>query len=152
MVKDGRRREPEAVDACCFSVPSQHELLVEGRKICGSAQVRARGVFLQHGSILIKADPLHIHSAISVGGKSSEDSLKRLGASITSVYDHIRNGVAIEELCTQITRSFEENFDTRLIADGMTPDESMLKGALLRNKYMTDMWNLEGKKKAVWGT
>jgi len=41
---------------CCFSVPAQYELLAGGRKICGSAQMRVRGVFLQHGSIPLSLD------------------------------------------------------------------------------------------------
>lgn len=35
----------------CFAVPTGADLEVGGRKICGSAQVRRSGWFLQHGSI-----------------------------------------------------------------------------------------------------
>jgi lipoate-protein ligase A len=35
----------------CFAVPTGADLEVRGRKICGSAQVRRGGWFLQHGSI-----------------------------------------------------------------------------------------------------
>jgi lipoate-protein ligase A len=35
----------------CFAVPTGADLEVGGRKICGSAQVRRDGWFLQHGSI-----------------------------------------------------------------------------------------------------
>ncbi len=35
----------------CFAVPTGADLDVRGRKICGSAQVRRLGWFLQHGSI-----------------------------------------------------------------------------------------------------
>jgi len=48
------------LDAFCFSSPSRYELLVDGKKICGSAQVRTHGFFLQHGSILIDFDPAKI--------------------------------------------------------------------------------------------
>jgi len=37
----------------CFAVPAAGEILVAGRKLVGSAQVRKRGAFLQHGSILL---------------------------------------------------------------------------------------------------
>jgi lipoate-protein ligase A len=39
-------------DAACFAEPSAGELVVNGRKLVGSAQVRERGALLQHGSIL----------------------------------------------------------------------------------------------------
>jgi lipoate-protein ligase A len=37
----------------CFAMPMGGEILVQGRKLVGSAQVRRRDVFLQHGSILM---------------------------------------------------------------------------------------------------
>ena len=42
--------------AACFAEPSAGELVVDGRKLVGSAQVRERGALLQHGSILIDDD------------------------------------------------------------------------------------------------
>lgn len=46
----GRRGAYGAGDAC-FAAPVGADLQVNGRKICGSAQKRRRGHFLQHGSI-----------------------------------------------------------------------------------------------------
>jgi lipoate-protein ligase A len=42
--------------AACFAEPSEGELVVAGRKLVGSAQLRERGALLQHGSILIEDD------------------------------------------------------------------------------------------------
>lgn len=49
--------EKKEKDPACFSSPSWYEIMVNGRKIIGSAQRRMRGAFLQHGSILIDYDP-----------------------------------------------------------------------------------------------
>src|SRR5438132_10802731 len=38
----------------CFDRPSAHEILLDGRKLVGSAQMRRGGGLLQHGSILIE--------------------------------------------------------------------------------------------------
>lgn len=46
--------------AACFAEPSAGELVVDGRKLVGSAQVRERGALLQHGSILIDDDQSRI--------------------------------------------------------------------------------------------
>jgi lipoate-protein ligase A len=40
----------------CFDVPAEREIVVEGRKLVGSAQWRRAGALLQHGSILIRDD------------------------------------------------------------------------------------------------
>jgi len=49
----------------CFAEPSKGELVFEGRKLVGSAQVREDGVLLQHGSILIEDDQ-HLISELSI--------------------------------------------------------------------------------------
>ena len=42
--------------APCFDEPSAGELVVDGRKLAGSAQWRSEGALLQHGSILVADD------------------------------------------------------------------------------------------------
>jgi lipoate-protein ligase A len=44
-------RLPDA--GACFASPAGGEIIVAGRKLVGSAQVREGGAFLQHGSILL---------------------------------------------------------------------------------------------------
>lgn len=46
------RKLKQPRSAVCFDAPSWYELVVEGRKIAGSAQTRQKGVILQHGSLL----------------------------------------------------------------------------------------------------
>lgn len=52
--------------AACFAVPAAGELTLGGRKLVGSAQVRAEGALLQHGSILLDDDQGRI-SAFATG-------------------------------------------------------------------------------------
>src|SRR4030067_2702605 len=40
----------------CFHAPSRYEVLIEGRKLVGSAQRRLKRAFIQHGSILMGTD------------------------------------------------------------------------------------------------
>lgn len=52
-----RPARPQARGFDCFAVPAQDELLAGGRKLVGSAQRRAGGAVLQHGSIRLAPDP-----------------------------------------------------------------------------------------------
>jgi lipoate-protein ligase A len=54
----GAARRPGG--AACFADPSAGELIVGGRKLVGSAQLRERGALLQHGSILVDDDQSRI--------------------------------------------------------------------------------------------
>lgn len=44
----------------CFDHPSIGEIIVDGRKLVGSAQWRCDGALLQHGSILVEDDQMEI--------------------------------------------------------------------------------------------
>ncbi len=44
------------VTAPCFVVPSEKEILVDGRKVVGSAQRRGERAFLQHGAVPLTID------------------------------------------------------------------------------------------------
>ena len=54
LKKREKLKQPRS--AVCFDAPSWYELVVEGRKIAGSAQTRQKGVILQHGSLLQDVD------------------------------------------------------------------------------------------------
>ncbi|PYP46962.1 MAG: hypothetical protein DMD42_03310 [Gemmatimonadetes bacterium] len=71
--------------ASCFATPVGGEVLVAGRKLVGSAQVRKRSAFLQHGSILLDGSQ-EVVTAISrkPQAASAETTLARaLGRPVT---------------------------------------------------------------------
>jgi lipoate-protein ligase A len=53
-----------STSAACFASATRHEIAARGRKIVGSAQLRRRSAFLQHGSILLRIDPQRLERAI----------------------------------------------------------------------------------------
>jgi len=50
------RRAPPVDAGPCFAIAAGGEVMVDGHKVVGSAQVRTRSAFLQHGSILLDGD------------------------------------------------------------------------------------------------
>lgn len=93
--------EKNARDAACFSSPSWYEIVVAGRKIAGSAQRRAAGAFLQHGSLLISHDPA-LEAEVIPGGSGSDR--------VTSVEQELGRQVSYEE----VKRAFREGFAAAL--------------------------------------
>lgn len=59
-LRAGRPLRPDG--AACFAEPNQGELVVDGRKLVGSAQRRDECAFLQHGSILLGNDQAMVAS------------------------------------------------------------------------------------------
>ena len=63
---EGKTRAPSLGMAPCFNEPSAGELILGGRKLAGSAQWRADGALLQHGSILIEDDQSVLAELVTV--------------------------------------------------------------------------------------
>ncbi len=67
IARGGKAIEPGA--SPCFQLPSDGEVMADGRKLVGSAQWRGDSAFLQHGSILIDDDQ---STLASLGAEGSE--------------------------------------------------------------------------------
>jgi len=143
IVEDGRGGSG-STGGFCFATSYKNELLVEGKKICGSAQVRARGVFLQHGSVLIDLDPLAVCAAIGKAGDAAR--VREIEAAVTSVREVVEGDINIGTLSRDIAAGFEEVLDIRLVEEGLSPEEEALKDRLLEDKYMRDEWNMKGRR------
>jgi lipoate-protein ligase A len=80
----GEVAEPStAGEASCFAAVSSHETVVRGRKVVGSAQLRRRHAFLQHGSILLHAD------AVAVGGATGTPAFPRRFAGLDAALGYV---------------------------------------------------------------
>ncbi|HJR18075.1 MAG TPA: hypothetical protein VJ808_14595 [Gemmatimonadales bacterium] len=74
----GRRRTPPLDSGACFASPVGGEIMMGGRKVVGSAQLRSGTALLQHGSVLLqdsqnvvrelmRQEPMPNPSCVSVG-------------------------------------------------------------------------------------
>ena len=79
--------------ASCFATAVGGEVLVAGRKLVGSAQVRKRGAFLQHGSILLAGSQEIVQvvsrQASALGGETTLSGVLRRHVSFHEVADAI---------------------------------------------------------------
>jgi lipoate-protein ligase A len=145
MAEAGRKTAEMSAEASCFSAPSRYELLVKGRKICGSAQVRSHGAFLQHGSLLLEFDPLRASEILLPRQDGRDRQILHLRKSVTSLREQGASFPDMETLCRMMKTGFEEALGVHLEEGTLTPEEEALKGRLLRDKYTNDQWNLEGR-------
>ncbi len=90
-------------DPSCFSSASWYEILVNNRKIIGSAQRRIAGAFLQHGSVLIGHDP-DLESEVITGAGQ--------GDRVTCIRREAGRNVSYEEVKQAFLRGFSKKFQT----------------------------------------
>lgn len=84
----------------CFAAPVGGEIVAEGRKLVGSAQIRERGGFLQHGSILLE-DGQNLVTRVTRGAVAAPaaTSLRRLlGRRV--LFEEVTEAVAAEARAT----------------------------------------------------
>jgi len=124
----------------CFSIPSQYEVQVEGKKIVGSAQVRKRGVVLQHGSLLIKLEKDKLFPIFNFPSVQIKDRLK-FKFNATSLEEILKRKINFSELSEILPQGFEEEFGVRLVESKLTSQEEKISKDLLENKYSTYEWN-----------
>jgi len=137
LVSEGRSAAGTPMEAYCFAAPSKYELLVGGRKICGSAQVRGGGAFLQHGSLLTDINPVQVAAVMGIAAAG-------IAGSTTTLREQLGRRIDSEELIGILRGAFDDTLGIHLVDSGLTAPERALKQELLAGKYGTNRWNLEG--------
>jgi lipoyl(octanoyl) transferase len=143
MAEAGRVLPDADFKSCCFSTPSQNELLVAARKICGSAQMRNKGGFLQHGSLLMDIDPTKMASFLLPMRTTVQ--IQKLKDSVTTINEEIVNPVNEEKICSILKRGFTEVLGAKIEENTLTDAEEKLVSNLIQ-KYTDSNWNMDGKK------
>jgi lipoate-protein ligase A len=144
MATEGRERTDGGTPTACFAHPSRYELVVAVRKICGAAQVRSQGAFLQHGALLMTFDPRRT-SAVLPPHPDPRSRIEGLQKTVTAVGEHAPS-VDEEMLIRVLQEGFRQVLGVRFEEGPLTREEEVLKNELLMNKYESDGWNLEGRK------
>jgi lipoate-protein ligase A len=113
----------------CFARAAGREICVGGRKLAGSAQRRAKGGILQHGSIRLAPDPPEARRASSIDGAGAT-SLAELGAdSVPEVlqaacieaFERALGGLDVGELTAEECGGAEERLRNHRCDSGFAP-------------------------------
>lgn len=132
--------------AACFDSPSWYELVVEGRKIAGSAQTRQKGVILQHGSILLDLDADQLFSLLRFPSERVKERLRRsFDGKAVAINDLVklvdRPPVELSQAVEAFHEGFEQGMDIQLEASDITSYEQELVEQLMQEKYGHRDWN-----------
>ena len=119
----------------CFDRPSAHEILLQGRKLVGSAQMRRGAALLQHGSILIepRLDRLTACLRLTLGGDSGRIEDGVAGLAEVGVTEPARIAAALGD-------AFAATFGVRLVESPLRTEEVAAAQTLSRSKYQSAGW------------
>jgi lipoate-protein ligase A len=118
----------------CFDRPSAHEILLEGRKLVGSAQVRRATAILQHGSILIEPRIDRLLACLRLpDGPDARIADGVAGLAEVGDFDPARVAAALAD-------AFAEEFGVRMVPSRLRPDERQAAADLVESKYRAAAW------------
>lgn len=118
-----------------------NDILVETRKISGSAQRRGKKGMLQHGTLMYATDLDTLSEILKV----DEEKLKERGADsftdlVTTIEDEIGWKPEPDELIEDMKKSYEKVLDIETVEEELNDREIELKEKF-KSKYESSNWN-----------
>ncbi len=128
--------------AVCFDAPSWYELVVEGKKVAGSAQTRQKGVILQHGAILLDLDEEKLLSVFNFSSEEAKERMrKKLPEKAVAINQLTDRHITIEQCVESFKAGFEKALDIELVPYELTEKQLQQVKMLEDTKYLNDEWN-----------
>jgi lipoate-protein ligase A/biotin synthase-related radical SAM superfamily protein len=132
-----------AAAGACFEVPSSYEILVGGKKIVGSAQVRRGGVILQHGSIPLRLDPPLLARVLGF----PPESAARIATKAVGLEEVLGPPPGYADVCRAVSDGLAGALEVTFEPGDLTPEEAATAEGLVREKYSRETWNKKRPEK-----
>ncbi len=125
----------------CFEVPSAYEIVINGKKIIGSAQARKKEGILQHGTFPLAGDLTRITRVLTFPDEMAREAaagklLNRAVTAQTILHSEIPWQIAAEAF----SKAFEETLEIDLQTGELTLSEIERADELVENKYDHPVW------------
>ncbi|MDD5491925.1 MAG: biotin/lipoate A/B protein ligase family protein [bacterium] len=111
----------------CFNNPTKYDLLVAGKKICGSAQRRYRDLILQQGSLILRTpgDPAFWQQA-------------------AGLEEVLQQKISFASISEAFQKSFAAELHISFVPGSLTEAELIQARQLASDKYTQASWNYQG--------
>ena len=138
--KEEREKLKQPRSAVCFDAPSWYELVVEGRKIAGSAQTRQKGVILQHGSLLQDVDVDELFDMFIFKNDRLKEKMKKAFVDkAVAINDISDRHISIEEMEKAFEEGFKKGLNIEFKPLSLTENQ-LAEVKELEEKYRSDEW------------
>ncbi|MDH7506705.1 MAG: biotin/lipoate A/B protein ligase family protein [Candidatus Thermoplasmatota archaeon] len=119
-----------------------NDIIVNNKKISGSAQTRKFKTVLQHGTVLIDVDVDKMFKVLKVPNEKIKDKLiADVKQRVTSIKHVSGNNVSFDEVADAMKLGFEQEFDVELIDGSLSEKEINLAKKFEKECFSTSKWN-----------
>ena len=120
----------------CFELSSHYEITVAGRKLVGSAQLRRKGVLLQHGSLPLTGDVARICEVLAFASAEEQAAqAERVRQRATTLANAIGRETAWLEAANAVEAAFADAFDSTLESGRLSSSEYASAELRLRERF-----------------
>lgn len=135
-----QHKPPTEQSAVCFERPSDYEITAGGRKLVGSAQWRARGGILQHGTLPLEGDIARVVQYLDFSEDARKEQREALRARATTLYEAMGRTVSFIQVTQALAAGFTDALNLRLVSGTLTEREQALASALRKARYTNWNW------------
>ncbi|MFP4323273.1 MAG: biotin/lipoate A/B protein ligase family protein [Anaerolineales bacterium] len=128
-------------NAVCFVKPSAYEIMVEGRKLIGSAQVRRQKAVLQHGSLPLSGDLGRICDVLQYADEAARHMARQqVYQRATTLAEVLPSVVTWEQAAQAMRQGFENTFGLELQEETLSASEALRAEQLRHERYHQTAW------------
>ncbi len=128
--------------AVCFDAPSWYELVVEGKKVAGSAQTRQKGVILQHGAILIDLDVNKMFDLFKFPSRETREKLQaNFKNRAVTIAQLLGRPISFNEAIQAFKIGFEKGLNVNLQPYELSEAQRKEIARIENERYANDEWN-----------
>jgi lipoate-protein ligase A len=131
--------EADNLSAACFDVPAHYEVTVRGRKLIGSAQVRRRGIVLQHGALPLRGDVARLADVLALDDRERESLREKLVRGAIALGAALGREVAWDEVAAALAAGMSAALALDLVPADLTTYE-LAMATRLQAHYAGDDW------------
>jgi lipoate-protein ligase A len=141
VVQAGEQLETRSVEgsAACFDLSSHYEVTALGRKLVGSAQVRRRGVVLQHGALPLEGDVGRLADVLALPEAERFVLRGKLSRRAIALDEALGHRITWSETAEALARGFAEALSLTLEPSSLSPFE-LSTATRLQKRYAGDEW------------
>ncbi len=132
---DGAVRTP-----ICFETPAAYEIVADGHKLVGSAQWRARGAVLQHGTLPLHGDLARIVRYLAFSEEEREAQARSLLARATTLEAVMGRRLPFEQVAEGLRAGLAQILNVTFAPGAPSAGELARAAELRRTRYTDPEW------------
>ena len=135
----GRKPQAEPT-AICFETPADYEITVDDLKLVGSAQWRARGGVLQHGTLPLCGDLTRILDYLALSIVERESQRRHLCLRAITLEEAMGQVIPFDRVARDLAAGFAQALNLIFVPGELTPQERQLVAKFRKTVYDFSGW------------